>query len=140
MTQSVSNSTRIDNTLDVFLTNRPSLSNRCEPIPGVSDRECAVFIDANIMPRRQRPVRRKVYSWNRLDNDGLHRSLEGMADDVQSMLEQGAQVNNMWDCFSKGCCKAMDEHISSKFTSQRFNQPWINTKVKRMSRRKKKLL
>ena len=114
MTQSVSFPTRIDNTLDVFLTNRPSLISRCEPIP---------VVDTNIMPRRQRYVQRKVYSWNRLNNDGLHRSLEGMADDVQRMLEQGSPVNDMWHCFSKGCCKAMNEHIPSKFTSQRFNKP-----------------
>ena len=41
-----------------------------------------------------------------------------MADDVQNVLEKEAPVNDMWDCFSKGCCKAMDEHIPSKFTSQ----------------------
>ena len=75
-----------------------------------------------------------------LDNDGLHRSLEGMADDLQSMLVQGALVNDMWECFSKGCCKAMDEHIPSKYTFQRYNQPWVNTKIKQMSCRKKKVL
>ena len=53
MTQSVSFLTRVDNTLDVFLTNRPSLINRCEPKSGVNDHERAVFIDSNIMPRRQ---------------------------------------------------------------------------------------
>ena len=84
MTQSVSFLTRIDNTLDVSLTNRPSLINRCEPKSGVNDHERAVFIDSNIMPRRH--VRRKIYSWNRLDNDGLHKSLEGMADNVPSKL------------------------------------------------------
>ena len=91
------------------------------------------------MPRRQRLVRRKVYRWNRIDNDGLHRSLEGMADDVQSVLEHGAPVNDMWDCLSKRCCKAIDEHIPSKLTSQRYNQSWTNTKIKRISRSKKLL-
>ena len=48
ITQSVSFPTRIDITLDVFLTNRPSLINRCELIPGVSDHGCAVIIDSNV--------------------------------------------------------------------------------------------
>ena len=44
------------------------------------------------MSRRQQHVRRKVYSWKRLS----------------------VPVNDTWDCFSKRCCKAMDEHIQSK--------------------------
>ena len=47
--------TRLDNTLDVLLTNRPSLVNRCEPIPGVSDHDAAVYVNSDIVRKRQRP-------------------------------------------------------------------------------------
>ena len=41
LSQMVTFPTRLDNTLDVFLTNRLSLVNRCEPIPEVSDHDAA---------------------------------------------------------------------------------------------------
>jgi len=47
--QIVNFSTRGSNILDVFMTNKPTLVNRCEPIPGVSDHETAVFVDAHIV-------------------------------------------------------------------------------------------
>ena len=43
--------TRKDNILDIFVTNRPSLVNKCNPIPGLGDHDI-VLIDANIVPTR----------------------------------------------------------------------------------------
>lgn len=40
----VSFPTRKDHVLDLFMTNRPSLVNRCEPLPGIVDRDI-VYID-----------------------------------------------------------------------------------------------
>ena len=56
--------TRGQNMLDLFFTNRPSLINRCEAIPGISDHEI-VFIDSNIAVSRQKPVKRKIYMWKK---------------------------------------------------------------------------
>ena len=41
----------IDNTLDLFFTNRPSCINKCQPIPGISDHEI-VHVDTDIKPKR----------------------------------------------------------------------------------------
>ena len=50
--------TRLDNTLDLFLTNRPSLINRCTPIPGIADHDI-VFIESPISATRNKPAKRK---------------------------------------------------------------------------------
>ena len=63
LSQIVTFPTRLDNTLNVFITNRPSLVNRCEPIPGVSDHDAAVYVNSDIVPKRQRPVQRKIHIW-----------------------------------------------------------------------------
>lgn len=42
--QIVSFPTRKDHVLDLFITNRPSLLNRCEPLPGIVDHDI-VYID-----------------------------------------------------------------------------------------------
>ena len=44
--------TRIDNTLDIFCTNRPSLVDRCIPLPGLSDHD-TVLVDCKVLPARK---------------------------------------------------------------------------------------
>lgn len=56
--QKVSFPTRKDHVLDLFLTNRPLLVNRCEPIPGISDHDI-VYID--ITAKINKPTQRKIY-------------------------------------------------------------------------------
>jgi exonuclease III len=50
--QVVNFATRAVNTLDLFFTNRPSLVNKCLPLPGLSDHDI-VLVDTNITPARQ---------------------------------------------------------------------------------------
>ena len=40
--------TRKSNTLDIFVTNRPGLVNKCIPIPGVWDHK-AVYVESTIL-------------------------------------------------------------------------------------------
>ena len=57
--------TRGDNTLDVILTNRPSLTNRCSQLPGLSDHDM-VFMDADASASRRKPTRRRIILWEKL--------------------------------------------------------------------------
>ena len=50
--------TRHEDTLDLFLTNRPFLVNRCVPLPGLGDHEI-VYIDTDISAKLNKPVKRK---------------------------------------------------------------------------------
>jgi len=60
--------TIIDNSLDIFLTNRPSLVNRCELIPGISDHDAAVFVNSDILPKRHRHIQRTIHVWRKADS------------------------------------------------------------------------
>ena len=62
--QIVTKPTRNNNILDLFITNRPTLLNRFEIIPGISDHGI-VYVDTNIVPHRQRPTKRKIYLWKK---------------------------------------------------------------------------
>ena len=53
LSQIVKCPTRDKSTVELFFTNRPSLLNRCEPIPGISDHDTAVYIDSDISIKRQ---------------------------------------------------------------------------------------
>ena len=54
--------TRNNATLDLFLTNRPSLINRLKPIPRISDHE-ALFIDSDVQAKLRRPTSYKILLW-----------------------------------------------------------------------------
>ena len=54
--QFVNSPTRKDNILDVIITNRPTLVNKCINIPGLSDHG-AILLDSNVVPSRQKPAR-----------------------------------------------------------------------------------
>ena len=66
LTQIVDFPTRIDRTLDLFLSNRPSLVSKCSPLPGVSDHEM-VLVVSDIRAKRQKPVPRKILLWKKAD-------------------------------------------------------------------------
>lgn len=58
--QIVSFPTRKDHVLDLFMTNRPSLVNRCEPLPGIVDHDI-VYIDITASKDKQAyPAQNKV--------------------------------------------------------------------------------
>ena len=68
----------------------------------------------------------------------LKQSMLQFSEDFTNKHSIKSDVNAMWTEFSDICAQLMTDHIPSKLTSKRFNQPWTNRNVKRLSRRKKK--
>ena len=66
--------TRQKNTLDVFVTNRPSPIQKCKPVPGVSDHDI-VFVESNISAIRSKPPQRKIFLWKRANYVGMKESV-----------------------------------------------------------------
>ena len=70
-TQVVNFPTRVNNTLDVFITNRPSLIHSCNSIAGISDHE-AVCIESSIILSQQQCTERKLYLWHKADTSSIN--------------------------------------------------------------------
>ena len=128
--QLVDEPTRNDKILDLFLTNRPTFVNKCKVIPGVSDHE-AVIIDSDTKARRQRPAKRKIYLWKRADPDKIKKDVQAFSNEFIANHDTSTPVEDLWNCLNKKMCQVMEDHIPSKFTSERFNHPWINSSVKK---------
>ena len=73
--QVVNFATKAVNTLDLFFTNRPSLVNKCLPLPGLSDHDI-VLVDTNITPARQKPLKRVIYLWKKLNITNMANNLK----------------------------------------------------------------
>ena len=66
--QTVNFPTQEENTLDLFLTNRPPLVSRCKPVPGLSDHEMT-YTKFRMLARCQQLVQCEIHPWARADFD-----------------------------------------------------------------------
>ena len=66
LVQMVDKPTRLNNTLDLFLTTNPTLVNKITTLPGLSDHD-AVYVDVNIKPQSNKQTPRKVYIFKKAD-------------------------------------------------------------------------
>ncbi|VDI27106.1 Hypothetical predicted protein [Mytilus galloprovincialis] len=137
MEQTVTFPTRLDNTLDLFLTNRPSLINRCSPLPGISDHD-AVFIETSAAAKRGKPVKRKIHLWKRADNEKLKKECLEFQQQFLDKYTIQSSIAEMWLDISTALTNILDSSVPSKMTTSRFSQPWITKEIKALSRRKKR--
>ena len=75
LTQIVEEPTRLDNTLDLIMTNRPNQINRTHVLPGISDHD-AVFTELDIKPSRKKQVPRKVPLYKKAGWPGLRQHVK----------------------------------------------------------------
>ncbi len=129
--------TRGENTLDLFLTNRPSLINRCQGLPGISDHD-VVFVDSNIRARLQKPPKRNIRLWDKADFDEIRQRVRQFTSDLIAKHSPDTPVEELWSKIRSEINSLMEELVPTKMSSTRWNQPWINRKVKQLRRGKKR--
>jgi hypothetical protein len=127
--------TRGHNTLDILITNRSTLINRCLPIPGQSDHDI-ILTDTNIVPSRQKPVKQLIHLWNKADTSKMATDLEKDLDEFTKTTTIDIPVNSLWTTFKTICLNIIKTYVPTTWTSTRFSQPWCNRSIKRLSRRK----
>jgi len=129
--------TRINNTLDIFATNQPSLVSSCNPITGIGDHD-GVCLTLDVSIQYQKPAKCTIYLWNKTNfviiRDVIHKfcSLFLVNNSVDSDIEV------LWHEFKQKFTEVLNHLVPSKSSSTRHNQPWINTIIKRLCRRKQR--
>jgi hypothetical protein len=129
--------TRHENMLDLFLANRPSLVNRCEPLPWLGDHGI-VYIGADISAKLNKPVKMKIYIWKKANKDKLEYQASEMVKQFKGKLSLDRAINEIWDFFKSSILTILQESVPAKMSSSRISQPWINCTVKQMTRQKKR--
>ena len=136
--QMVSEPTRQSSILDIFLTNRPTLTSKCVVKPGLSDHNMVVTVN-NLAPMRRKPVSRKIHLWKRANIDKLKADCQTFTDElINKHRNQPGNVETIWGEFVSKIKLALDANVPSKMTSVRNHQPWVNGDIKRLSRAKKR--
>ena len=128
--------TRKKNTLDLLLSNRPAFLKNCVPIPGFGDHDTAVLADIYCHPQRHKPVQRKILCWNRANIDELKNGVGQAVQNLCQLHTTESPANVIWGDIKILTGKALQQHVPSKVTSKRFNQPWFNQECRRAVRMK----
>ena len=121
--------TRKQNTLDILATNRPTLVNKCSPHPGVSEHDTTVLADINCHPMRSKPVKRKIFLWNKTDINKLKDHVSTKVDKFVQIHDTNTPVNFLWADLKQIIDTSM-LLVPSKLTSPRYSQPWITRECK----------
>ncbi|XP_071492986.1 uncharacterized protein [Diadema antillarum] len=109
--QMVSSPTRRDSILDLFLTNRPSLINKCTLLPGLGDHDI-VSIDSDVSAKRCKPLKRKIYLWEKANLSDMKRDCRQFQRDFLSKYCEQSSVHEMWITFKTSLLNMLDTHAS----------------------------
>ena len=59
-------------------------------------------------------------------------------DKFRNEFNTQSDVDEMWHDLKSQLNHVMNSHVPSKLTSRKFQQPWVNTEIKRLSNKKKR--
>ena len=135
--QIITTPTRQNNILDIFITNRPSLTSQCHTIPGLGDHH-AISIHSSAQAHRAKPTRRKIHLWRHADIDKLKQDARSFTSSFTQTFIIDSSIHTMWYNIKSNLTDLQEQHVPSKFTTTRFHQPWITTEIKRITRRKQR--
>ena len=130
--------TRLQNTLDLVFTSHPSFKIRCKPLPplGLKSDHDIVLLDTAHQPQRLRLPRRKIYLWKKDNVQGIKQHLTEFSQSFSNTTFQSIEC--MWASFKAAIASAVEGHVPTKLSSTRQTHPWVNTKLRRMMRRKQR--
>lgn len=130
--------TREQNILDLVFVTNPSLVKSSISIPGISDHS-AIVTDIDIKPTYNKQQKRKIYKYAKADWDKIKEDCDTISSDVKTLIENGSNINDVWEKFKTSIINSMDKNIPSFQTNSKSKTPWINGKIKKMLRKKQRL-
>jgi len=136
-TQVVKSPTRGENILDIFLTNRPSLVNCCNVVPGISDHEAIVVQSSIVAPLQT--TQHNIYLWNKADNRGMKDTALNLCNSFLENYSVSTNVEVLWEQFKAICLECLNYIPSKTINLNNKKQPWISRHIRRLSRKKQRL-
>ena len=137
LTQVVTEPTRQDNVLDLFLTTNPTLINKVNCSPGLGDHDI-VSAEAMLKPTLQKQKPRKVLLFGKADWPTLKAKMKLYQESFLSD-HLGKTVEELWTDFTTTLDKLTRECIPSKLIRGKSSLPWITQEIKRLIRKRDSL-
>ena len=136
-TQVVTEPTRIDNILDLFLTTNPTLITDVKCSPGLGDHDL-ISAEALLKPTLQKQKPRKTMIFRKADWPKLKSKMKAYQ---QTFLTNhiGKTAEELWTDFSTTLDKFSHECIPSKLIQGKSSLPWVTQEIKRLIRKRDRL-
>ena len=129
-------STRLDNILDLILTSNPSLVISSMSAPGVSDHDL-VITDFNIKVEYQTKVKRTGYNFNKANWVEIKKHLNTT---LTPLLEnKNYDINQLWDKFKKEINHVKKSFVPSYTIKENHSLPWLNRLLEKCLKKKNKM-
>ena len=135
LSQLIDQPTRLTNTLDLVLTNRPGKVLRTETIPGISDHDI-VYTEFDFRPVKLKQKPRIIPLYNKVNWNNMQNDITSILDQrLQMFRDPDCNVNTMWEFFKQTLSKSAKQHIPQKNSKDKDRQPWINRDIKKNLKR-----
>ena len=130
--------TRGNNTLDLFLTNHPSLVPRVEGMPGLSDHD-VVYLEYATQPSRVVYPKRVVPRYNQADWPGLRSAVSLLSDSIVASYTVSDDAELIWEQLRDGLKSAVSTFVPHKTLGTKRSKPWVDKHTKRLIRRRDRM-
>ena len=138
MEQMVTQPTRINNILDIFLTNNPTLVERSSLLPGLSDHDGIPLIIISSKPKIIKTKPRKVFLYSKADTKRIKEEFLNHSNALMNSNHTTRSVSDLWAEFESKVKSVMDSHIPSRVVRKRNLTPWIGRNIKRLLKKKQR--
>ena len=132
--QMVSSPTRLNNTLDLLLTNAPQLVPRVEVVPGLSDHDIP-FCEFNVHSQKIKQIKRPIKLFNKADWEGMRGAMQTLHTELVSDQCRDLTTEDLWSKFRSAYETAVETFIPTKTAGSKDNKPWITAEIKKKSKR-----
>ncbi len=137
LTQLITKPTRGDNILDLVLTNNPSIVNKTEVLPGISDHDCC-FAEFDINPKTNKQKPRHIPLYNKADWDSFKKHINQTYELLKKLMYQNT-TNQLWEILKKDLQGGIELFIPKKMAKQTNSLPWLNSDIKKLLRKRDKM-
>ena len=138
LTQLVEEPTRNNNTLDLVLTNNPTLVSEVSVISGISDHDCPVINLKSRVSQRKKKPRRSIPQYGKAKWDQFSNYMEAIGEEITTQQDK-LTADGMWRMFADGIHKGMKEFIPHKMVKVGSHLPWFTQDLKTLHNRRDRL-
>ena len=128
--QMVTKPTRLNNTLDLILTNTTGLILRVETVMGVSDHEI-VYCEYNIAVEKTKQSPRWIKLYNKADRDGMKEAMKTLH---SSLTEKKGNpfTEELGTRFKETYSQAEETYVPCKQARPKCSKPWVTSDIKKL--------
>ena len=138
LSQMVLEPTRSDNILDLFFTSVPTLIEKIQIIPGLSDHD-VVVIQTKMRISATKQTNRRIPLYNKANWEAMRNEIEPLEGEINNLVLQTVHIDDVWRKSSDSILHVVNKYIPYKITRKRRSLPWISVQLRKQIKRRDKL-